>query len=193
MILISTLIIVDNKPNTIELYEITVTELHLNQTTKEITFDEKDIRKASNVTAEQLQFALKGTALEECVGAYIASEKEVGINALFMVALTANESAWGLSKIAQDKNNLTGLRAYNKDPYTYSKAFETPSDSIKYTANHIANKYLVENGPYHNGYGIKDINIRYAVNDDGSVNENWSKTIIRIINELQHTIKESGL
>ena len=40
--------------------------------------------------------------------AFIENQNKYGTNALLMIGVAANESAWGCSRIAAEKNNLFG-------------------------------------------------------------------------------------
>lgn len=148
-------------------------------------FNKDDVTEISNVSLEELNNKLKNTEFEGLAYMFIKAEQEFKVNALFLVGLTANESGWGTSRLAQGKNNLTGFQAYNHDPYNSAKHFDSWEDCIMQTAEYIRNNYLNIDGNYYNGLGVRDINIRYAINDDGSTNYTWSNTIINIANKLK--------
>lgn len=111
-------------------------------------------------------------------------EEKTGVNAAFLTALAINESNWGKSKIAQDKNNLFGYGAYNHDPYNSAYHFKDIEDGVLYVAMKLRMNYLTKDGPYFNGYRVEDVNVRYSKTDDGDVNYNWSKTILKLINQM---------
>ena len=66
---------------------------------------------------------------------FISNQNKYGINALMMIGVAANESQWGLSNIAQTKNNLFGHKAYDSDPSGSSNGYSSPSFSIYYHAS----------------------------------------------------------
>lgn len=129
---------------------------------KEIHFNPNNVTEISNATAEQIDSVLKGTKLYGLGEAYIRVEKKNNINALFLIGLSANESAWGRSRLAKEKNNITSFSAYDHDAYNEGRTFKTKEECILITAKWLSEKYLNPNGKYYNGLGVKDINIKYA-------------------------------
>ncbi|MBB6446032.1 S-layer homology domain-containing protein [Bacillus benzoevorans] len=102
------------------------------------------------------------------LGAYLKeAEGKYHINALFMLAISFNESDYGMSEIAQTKNNLFGLKAYDSN-LDAAATFEAPTQSIDGLATEYLNgKYLdISRSFYANGsvFGNKavGINVRYA-------------------------------
>ena len=66
---------------------------------------------------------------------FIENESKYGVNASLMYGVAANESAWGTSSIATNKNNLFGHAAYDSDPDGSSSSYSSPEYSIFYHAN----------------------------------------------------------
>ena len=96
----------------------------------------------------------------------IDSQNKYGVNALLIAGIAANESAWGTSKIAREKNNLFGWKAYDSDP-NMAGAFRSPSHCIQeYMQIHMSQGYLYPGDwRYMGGYlGDKGsgINVKYA-------------------------------
>lgn len=90
-----------------------------------------------------------------------------GVNALIAVGIAANESAWGQSSIAQEKNNLFGLNAVDIAPGQSANAYESIDACIKiFTETYMSKRYLnPKNWVYSGGYlGNKGsgMNVRYA-------------------------------
>ncbi len=90
-----------------------------------------------------------------------------GVNALIAVGIAANESAWGKSSIAQEKNNLFGLNAVDAAPGQSANAYENIDACIKtFTETYMSKRYLnPKNWVYSGGYlGNKGsgMNVRYA-------------------------------
>ena len=66
-----------------------------------------------------------------------------GVNALIAVGIAANESAWGQSGIAQEKNNLFGLNAVDAAPGQSANAYESIDACIKtFTETYMSKRYL---------------------------------------------------
>lgn len=141
-------------------------------------FENYDARTKSNLTGEELERFLKGTSLEGLGHSYALAEKEYGVNALVLLALSAHESAWGNSRIAKDKNNLFGYMAYDNSPYASAKQFETREDAIMTVASHLSRNYLTRGAKYFNGYTLADMNVKYASDTE------WNVKITGIMNRL---------
>ena len=58
------------------------------------------------------------------------AEKRYQVNALYLMAHSALESAWGRSQIAKDKNNFFGIAAYDTTPYDSAKSFDNVDKGI---------------------------------------------------------------
>lgn len=155
-----------------------------------VSFNPDNLREKSDIKLDQLQDILSGTAFESYAYIFIEAENTYDINALFLVALAAHESAWGTSRLAREKNNLTGFTAYNYDPYNCGTTFRTPEDSIMTTASKISENYLTEGGKYFYGYSVESVNTRYAVLDDGTTNYGWSRGITHLATDMQIEIVE---
>lgn len=67
-----------------------------------------DVRKKSDITAEQLNAKLKNR-LEGCGQIFIDAQEIYGINAEFLAAIAIHESGNGSSVAARRKNNFFGL------------------------------------------------------------------------------------
>lgn len=62
--------------------------------------------------------------------AFIKAQEMYGINAVLMLAVGLNESDFGKSPLAQQKNNLFGLNAIDANPVLSANAFLTVGDCI---------------------------------------------------------------
>lgn len=63
--------------------------------------------------------------------AFIDNQNKYGVNAIMMFALAINESGFGKSSIAFQKNNLFGHAAYDESPGESADKYKSVSDSIK--------------------------------------------------------------
>ena len=95
-----------------------------------------------------------------------AAEQRYGVNALYLVAHSALESAWGRSKIAKDKNNFFGISAYDDSPYTSATKFDNVDSGIMGAARWINERYLHNSGYPANG--------AYLGNKAGGMNVNYA-------------------
>lgn len=66
---------------------------------------------------------------------FVTNQNTYGVNALLMSGIAANESAWGTSWIATNKNNLFGLNAVDSSPGTSASTFASVAVCIKDFAN----------------------------------------------------------
>lgn len=98
---------------------------------------------------------------------YIEYQNTYGSNGLLMLGVSGNESSWGRSSIAINKNNLFGHGAVDSNPYYGATGYKTPSDSIKYHAEKFISCGYLDNEDwrYNGGYlgdKLSGINVRYA-------------------------------
>ena len=136
---------------------------------------------------------------------YIENQNTYCTNALLMFGVSGNESAWGTSAIAMDKNNLFGHGAVDSNPYYGANGYANPQTSIKYHAEKfISNGYLDNEDWRYNGGHLGDklsgINVRYAsdpywgekaasVNYYYNYGSDYNKYTIGIINGQQKSYK----
>ncbi|WP_051592861.1 glucosaminidase domain-containing protein, partial [Thomasclavelia saccharogumia] len=103
--------------------------------------------------------------LGEC---FISNQNKYGTNALLMLAVAANESAWGCSNIAAQKNNLFGHAAYDSDPNGSANGYSSVEYSVYYhSAMFISKGYLdpVTDSRYYGanlGDKASGLNVKYA-------------------------------
>lgn len=140
------------------------------------TFDKKNLLITSNITKEELEYALKGN-LKELSATYIEAEKETGVNAIFIAAISALESGWGKSYMATHMNNLFG---YGK------KTFSSKEECILHVAKALKENYLSKDGPFYNGTSVSSVEICYCPSPVGE----WSGLVSQIMIELDSEIQE---
>lgn len=99
--------------------------------------------------------------------AMIDAQNKYGANALLILGVAINESAFGMSSIAQSKNNLFGLNAIDSNP-GQADAFASPKDSIIEFAKYYVHLWYSTPGAgstYHGAFlGDKasGMNVSYA-------------------------------
>lgn len=145
------------------------------KTMKEIY--EIPVLSRSGLTEEQLRKGLKGE-LKQFAGDFLEIERKYGINAVFFASICATESAWGEKPIA--KNNYM---SWTTDTITYYE-FDTAYDGFDYGAIRLKSAFLLHNGNCYNGDYIKDVNICYAINPDGSINWQWYQTVSSVAERI---------
>ena len=109
------------------------------------------LNKPSGYSLEQFTKALtddkdKNNIFQDNAKYFYYIEEQYNINGLFVAAVGIHESAWGTSKIANDKNNLFGFTAYDSDPYNSATSFDNYESAINKVAETLSTKYLRTSG-----------------------------------------------
>ena len=126
----------------------------------------RDLRKPTNYTAEELNkvyslMNIQGSRLAGKGEVFKEAEKRYQVNALYLMAHSALESAWGRSQIAKDKNNFFGIAAYDTTPYDSAKSFDNVDKGILGAAKWIRQNYI-DNGRTYLGNKSSGMNVLYA-------------------------------
>ena len=138
-----------------------------------------DLTISSGLTLSDYKTILSNNSLdknkifEQNAEIFYNAEQKYKINGMFLVAIGIHESGWGTSKIALEKGNLFGYRAYDSDPYNSASTFENYAEGINIVAEALATRYLYVNGTqitdeltargtYFSGSTIQAVNTRYA-------------------------------
>ena len=134
-------------------------------------FQFSNLKSKTNYTAADINklYTLMGASNSMLAGkgaAFKAAEQKYGVNALYLVAHSALESAWGRSNIAKAKNNFFGIAAYDSSPYTSATKFDNVDAGILGAARWINDKYLSNSsfpakGAYL-GNKVSGMNVNYA-------------------------------
>ena len=140
---------------------------------------------SSSVTAHELDTFLQGTAMSGLGSAFVNAEIKTGVNALFLVSLAVHESAWGKSRIAQDKNNMFGYGAYDASPYQSAVHFSSKQEGIIFVADKLKQNYLLSSGKYYAGSTLAGVNKRY------SSDTKWSSKIAATMNQIEKEVMAS--
>lgn len=115
----------------------------------------------------------KNKIFEQSAEYFYKAEQKYKVNGIFLASIGIHESAWGTSKIANDKNNLFGFTAYDSEPYNSATSFDNYESAINKIAEALSTKYLhvagtkisddlTATGTYFNGTTAKSVNVRYA-------------------------------
>lgn len=133
-----------------------------------------DLTQPSGETAARLNAFLQGTALANLGDAFMAAEHNYRVSARYLLAHAIEESAFGTSRIAQDKHNLFGYGADDAHPYQDAYTFASFAACIDFVAHMVAQNYLSPSGAYYHGPTLRGMNVTYA--SDPS----WADNIARI-------------
>jgi beta-N-acetylglucosaminidase len=140
-----------------------------------LRLDLENIGVTANATEEQLNVLLTGTPLDGYGWSFLYAERKYSVNALVLIGLMRIESGLGASALAQRNNNLSGLSNGNGG----WQRFANFDECIQATARLLRNNYLNEDGRFHRGTALWDVNILYCLNPDGSVDFTWTEIISR--------------
>ena len=133
------------------------------------TYTAAQLNSAINAMVGSAESSYNRTSkLRNLGNTFISNQNLYGSNALLMLAVAANESAWGCSNIAANKNNLFGHAAYDSDPNGSSNAYSSVDYSVYYHAAIFVSKgYLdpITDSRYY-GANLGDkgsgMNVKYA-------------------------------
>ena len=147
------------------------------------------LNKPSGFSLEQFQKALTDSKdtnkiFEENSEYFYLLEQQYNINGMFVAAVGIHESAWGTSKIAQDKHNLFGYGAYDSNPYNGAYSFTDYSECIDLIARVFVKYYInpagtkiydgeSASGKYYSGSTLSEINKKYASD------KNWANSVYK--------------
>ena len=126
----------------------------------------KNLTEPANYSADELNrvysiMNIRNSRLAGKGAIFKEAEKRYGVNALYLMAHSALESAWGRSQIANDKNNFFGIAAYDTSPYDSAKKFDDVDKGILGAAKWIRENYI-DRGRDHLGNKATGMNVRYA-------------------------------
>ncbi len=148
------------------------------------------LNKKSDLTIEQFKQVLendtndRNNVFTENAEYFYYVESQYNLNGLFVAAVAIHESGWGTSEISQNKKNLFGYGAYDRDPYGSSYKFETFAEGIDLVSRVFVKYYI--NMPGTNIYnGEKAVGTYYkgatltAVNKSYASDKNWANGVYR--------------
>ena len=152
------------------------------------------LNKPSGFSLEQFQKALTDSKdtnkiFENNAEYFYLIEQQYNINGMFVAAVGIHESAWGTSKIAQNKHNLFGYGAYDSNPYNGAYSFTDYSECIDLIARVFVKYYInpsgtkiydgsTASGKYFSGSDLTSINKKYATD------KNWASSVYKYMQYL---------
>ena len=106
-------------------------------------------RSKTNYTATELNTIINKKAnsssskMNNIGESLIKYQNTYGVNALMVAAFAAQESGWGKSSIALQKNNLFGIGAFDSDPFNRAHSFNSVDECLKeFTSGLMSRGYL---------------------------------------------------
>ena len=144
-----------------------------------------DVRQKFTGSAADLNKNLGGV-LTGKGNKFLELQEKYGISASVLAAIVNNESAYGKSNAAINKNNVSGTM----DPKTNwmkLKTFESVDHCLEYTARNLKNNYI-DKGLI----SISQIHAKYcpvgAANDPKGINGGWGSAVNSINNKIINSV-----
>lgn len=141
----------------------------------------------SYVTAEHLESALTGTGLAGLGAFFVEAEETYGINAIFLCAIAALESAWGSSEYALERHNLFGYGAYTHNPDA-AVVFEGKRASIMAAARLLREEYV--DNPSRQAATLETIGVIWADDDWSDGDPSWAWKVADTASTIATRIQE---
>ena len=142
-----------------------------------------DIRHRSNWTAQDF-YKIVNEEMYGLVDVAISLEEAVGVNAIYTVAVGAAETGWGKHMAGRYNYFNWTNDAINHFNFETLSEFEQFSISA-YSKNYIHESFYASKlGFTPMGITPEVVNVRYAINTNGTVNWNWSNKVCEIMNRL---------
>ena len=123
---------------------------------------------------------------KELIGAILKAKFTYYLNPVYILAHAIHESGWGRSKIAKEKNNIFGYKAYDSSPFKSAMIFKNYDDCVNTVMGAVKKEYLTPGGKYYNEATLEGMNVRYATD------RNWNKNIRKLMNEIYNHIGKRG-
>lgn len=156
------------------------------------------LNKPSGLSLEQFKKVLtdskdKNKVMQNNAEYFYYIEQQYNINGVFVAAVAIHESAWGTSRIAQNKHNLFGYGAYDSNPYNGAYEFSDYSESIDLIARVFVKYYInpegtsiyggeKASGKYYNGSTLSGVNTKYATD------KNWANAVYKHMEYLYNKL-----
>jgi LysM repeat protein len=134
----------------------------------------------SGLGADAIDALLNGHGkLQDLGQAFIDVENRRGINAFWGMAQAIEETGWGVSLIAEEKNNLFGITAYDSNPYGNASGYSSTTECVEYWGSFLRSAYLTPGGSYYVSATPAGV-ARHWASDP-----NYAAKIVGIMNLLQ--------
>ena len=132
----------------------------------------------TGLSASDFDILLQGTALEGKGQMWVNLESKYGVNAIFGIAVAYQESGFGTSALAKNKNNLFGLNGSNG-----WMRFDSVEDCVDYFGHLISSSSLYANKT------IDEISRHYCTSGP----EGWAKAVKSLMASRYADLMEAGV
>ncbi len=144
---------------------------------------DSDLNGAVDISGAQLDAALAatvpGSPLIGLGEAFAQAARAQGINAYYVAAHAAYDSAWGSNAVAAQKNNLFGYGVTPVCPFDCAVPFTSREESINFVTTLVKTDYLTPGGRFYTVPTPAGMEPIY------SGNPNWAEGIVAIMNLLR--------
>lgn len=144
-----------------------------------------NILSKSGLSAAQLEAAIKTIRPDngfQGAQQFLDVEDKYGINALFVAAHAAIESAWGTSYYARTRNNLFGFNAVDSNPDQASN-YPNQGASTDFYGSFLKRNYLTPGAVYYNGTTPHGVFVRYSSSHDSE-----AQSVVSVMNLIQSRV-----
>lgn len=151
-------------------------------------------RTMTNYTADEINLFINNNTVNKTNSklrglgqAFIDNQNKYGVNALLALGVSINETAWGTSNYAINRNNLFGLNATDDNTNTNTSYYSSPEASIEeFCKNYISRGYA-DPGEWRGCGGFlgnkkSGANVRYASDPY------WSEKAVSFAFQLDYEI-----
>lgn len=140
----------------------------------------------SRLTADWLDayLASRKSALHGIGSAVIAAAESNSINATYIAAHAIWETAWGVSKICREKNNLFGWSAFDGSPYASAKGFPDRESCIQFFMERVDALYLTPGGRFFEQRACVG-NASYGMNRHYATDPRWGEGVAAVARQLE--------
>lgn len=144
---------------------------------------DSDLNQVVDISGEQLDAAIAatvpGSPLIGLGGSFVHAGQVQGINAYYIAAHAAWDSAWGTNAVATRKNNLFGYGVTPSCPFDCAVPFTTQQESIEFVTALVKADYLTAGGRLYNRPTLSGMEPIYSGNPE------WAEGIAAIMNLLR--------
>jgi beta-N-acetylglucosaminidase len=152
-------------------------------------FPNVDLRFAapSDINAASIDSFLQsqGSPMDGLGQTFIAAQNTFGVDANYLVSHAILESNWGVSQIAQAKNNLFGYGAYDSAPGQDAGLFPSNEYAILFQGWEVRNNYLNPGASEYVAPTLIGMNVHYATDPQ------WASSIGHIMSQLATSVNDS--
>ena len=138
-----------------------------------------DLNGTADISGEQMAAALAasapGTPLVAYGDAFVRAARAHGINAYYVAAHAAYDSAWGFNDVATGKNNLFGYGVTPTCGYDCAVPFASQADSITFVTQLVKADYLTPGGRFYTAGTLAGMEPIY------NGNSNWAEGVAGVM------------